>query len=392
MPSSYRAEGTNRALALNNTGRLIWDLCDGTRTFAEIVDALLERFDVDRDSLSGHVNEVLDRMSRIGFLENARPDASHAQRVTFVIGIEDTPYFRWQTAIFLESFRGKLPQGWKTLVVVCNNGEAFSDGLAAILSRYGTAVVRATNHARANRIDVGHEGGECYPAVNRVEALRAAADFVDAQDLICLLDSDTFLFRDLNVEVLPTGCALPRNRHIESERFFSTVAANGNRGVDIRKLLEAVGFKGEFKPGGVNVFVTGEVAKNPKFIADCFRFAHALYLLGRAAGAEITWMAEMPCFALAMAANGIDYELLESTELLVSTGAEETIPSGTIYHYYCDPADGRGPFPNSTWHKQAYRDRDFLASAFDAQAAGAETEHERYFFELAGRAREHLNV
>ncbi len=392
-PRSRWVEGTNRALAVNSTGRSIWELCDGTRTYDEIVDALLKRFDADREALSIHVADVLDRLSSFGCLDNIRPNASHSRRVTFVIGIEDTPYFRWQTAIFLESFRGKLPQGWKTLVVVCNNGEAFSDELAAIISRYGTAVARSKNHARSDRIDIGHEGGQCYAAVNRVEALRIAADFVGERDLICLLDSDTFLFRELNANILPTGCAMPRNWHIESERFFSTVPANKGRGVDIRKLLEAVGYEGEFKPGGVNVFVTGEVAKNPKFIADCFRFAHALYLLGRAAGVKIAWMAEMPCFALAMATNGIDFELLEQTEFLVSSCAEETIPPGTIYHYFCDPADGRdGAFRNSTWHKQAYRDRDFLACAFEAQAASAETEHERYFFALAGQARERLNV
>ena len=396
-PLSHRAEGANRALALNGAGRMIWELCDGTRTDDEIVDALLERFDADRSALTGHVAELLDRLSTLGFLEDHRADAADTACMTFVIGIEDTPYFRWQTAIFLESFRGKLPPGWKTLVVVCNNGEAFSPELSEILSRYGTAVARGTNHGRSDRIDVGHDGGQCYAAVNRVEALRVAADFVGEHDLICLLDSDTFLFHGLNRDVLPTKCAMPRNWHIEGRPFFSTAKANQGHGVDLSKLLEAIGIEGDFKPGGVNVFVTGAVAKNPKYIADCFRFAHAVYLLGRAAGADNTWMAEMPCFALAMVANGIEFELLERPEFSVSSGSEESIPTGTIYHYYSDPGDrtdglGGGAFRNSVWHKQAYRDRNFLKTAFEIQAASAETEHERYFFELARRAREYLDV
>jgi Coenzyme PQQ synthesis protein D (PqqD) len=391
-PQSDKPERANRALALNSTGRLVWELCDGGRTSEEIVDALADRFAADREVVSGDVTALLALLSAGGFLEGLQPDTASVPRTTFVIGIEDTPYFRWQTAIFLESFRGKLPPGWKTLVVVCNNGEALSNELSAILSCYGTEVARGTNHGRVNRVHVGNPGGLNYPAVNRVEALRVAAGSVGERDIVCVLDSDTFLFRDLNRDIMPTGCALPRNWHIENKRFFSTVSANNGRGIDLRKLLEAIGCEGEFKPGGVNVFVRGDVAKNPKFIADCFRFAHALCLLGQAAGVEVTWMAEMPCFALAMAANRVNYELLERKELLVSDCTEETIPIGTIYHYYADPADGTGGFRNSKWCKQAFRDRDFLASAFDVYAANAETDHEQYFFELASRARERLNV
>jgi hypothetical protein len=158
-------------------------------------------------------------------------------------------------------------------------------------------------------------------------------------------------------------------------------------------LLDAIGCKRTFEPGGVNVFVTGDVARNPKFIADCFRFAHALYLLGRAAGADVVWMAEMPCFALAMTSNGIAYDLLERKEFLVSDCSEASIPEGTLYHYYSDPQDfGRAAFRDSKWHKQAYRDQDFLQSDFEQFVRDADTDHERYFFRLARNARKRLHV
>ena len=383
----------SQALILNASGRAIWDLCDGGRSMDEIVETLAEAFSVDKAQLREHVGHALAELSHSGFIEGLDQAASDGPAITVVIGIEDTPYFWWQTAIFLESFRGKLPPDWRTFVVVCNNGETISPELERILQRYGTAFAQATNHAKTNRIDIGNKGGECHAALNRIEALSVAGRTVGDQDLICLLDSDIFLYGPLKREILPKGCAAARNWHIENAKFFATVEKNAGKGIDLNKLLQAMGCEQPFLPGGVNVFVTGAVAKNEKFVADCFRFAHALFLLARAADVEIAWMAEMPCFALAMTANGIVYELLENAELLVSNCVEASIPHGTLYHYYSDPRDfGRFAFCGSKWHKQAYRYDDFLLSDFEFFARKASTDHERYFFQLAKQARARLDV
>ena len=383
----------NLALAINRTGRAIWDLCDGHHSPEDIVRKLEPKFDVDSTILLEHVGQALADLSRLrligGFVEHSRV----RMPTTFAIGIEDRPYFWWQTAIFLESFRGKLPAGWQAFVTVCNDGAPLSDQLRSILETYGTKYALSTNHASTNRIDVGHEGGMTYAAVNKLEALAVAAKDIDPTGMICLIDSDMFLYGDLPLDIMPTRCAMPRNWHIERDVFFATIDRNEGKGVDLHKLLDAVGCDRQFAPGGVNVFVTAEVAGNKKFIADCYRFAHALYLLGRIAGAELAWIAEMPCFALAMTANGIGYDLLEQKEFLVSDCSEPSIPDGTFYHYYSDPKDfGQAAFKDSRWHKQAYVDRNFLDTEFDAFARNATTEHEKYFFQLAERARTRLNV
>jgi hypothetical protein len=278
-------------------------------------------------------------------------------------------------------------------VVVCNNGEPISEELRNIFLRYETKFTEALNYAKTYPLDIGHNSGECYSALNRVAALSAASKYVDDDDVICLLDSDTFLYGDLNIEILPARCAAPRNWHIDRELFFSSVDRNEGRGINLRKILEAIGCEQDFKPGGVNVFVKGEIAKNQKYIADCFRFAHAIFLLGRVAGVKVVWMAEMPCFTLAMTANGIVYDLLERKELLVSGCDEQSIPAGTIYHYYSDPADfGRTAFRGSRWCKQAYVNENFLRTDCGQFAAVAATDHERYFFELAEKARNRLYV
>lgn len=382
----------SQALTLNASGRAIWDLCDGSRSVRGISDTLAQKFSVDRSALHTQVGHALSELSHLGFVEGLH-QSTHGPATVFVIGIEDKPYFWWQTAIFLESFRGKLPAGWRTFVVVCNNGEELSSDLKRILERYGTAYVQETNHANTHRIDIGKNGGECHSALNRVEALSAAARSIGDQDLICLLDSDIFLYGELNLDIMPKGCAAARNWHIEHPKFFATVAKNDGNGIDLNKLLEAMGCEQPFLPGGVNVFITGEVAKNQKFIADCYRFAHALFLLAHTADVEIAWMAEMPCFTLAMTANGIPYDLLENTELMVSSCAETSIPPGTFYHYYSDPKDcGRFAFSGSNWHKQAYRDEDVLSADLESFASRAVTDHERSFFQLAMQARARIDA
>lgn len=383
----------NRALAINETGRAIWELCDGSRTPDDIVSVLEPQFEIDSSVLVEHVSQTLMDFTRLGLLEGLVEHSRARMPTTFVIGIEDKPYFWWQAAIWLESFRGKLPRGWETYVVVCNDAGPISPELRSILASYDTRFAQSTNHARTNLIDIGHEGGQCYSAGNKIEALSVVADTIDPAGMICLLDSDIFLYGELQLDIMPAQCAMARNWHVEKELFLSSVDKNDGKGIDLQKLLDALGCQQQFQPGGVNVFVTGEVARNEKFIADCFRFAHAIFLLGRAAGADAAWMAEMPCYALAMAANGIAFELLEHKQFLVSDCNEETIPPGTLYHYYSDPKDfGRAAFSGSRWHKQAYFDQDFLRTDFQDFATTATTDHEKYFFHLAAIARKRLDV
>ena len=96
----------------------------------------------------------------------------------------------------------------------------------------------------------------------------------------------------------------------------------------------------------------------------------------------------MPCFALALSANGIPYDVVDREGLRFVVTKPREIPPGAFYHYYADPADGNGDgaFRDSKWCKQDYRDRDFLWTDFEAHAARAASEHERFFFQLARRA------
>lgn len=59
------------ALKLNATAAEVLKLCDGQRTVAQIVDALLKKFSTaDRQVVEGNVRQLLTRIRRRGLLEN----------------------------------------------------------------------------------------------------------------------------------------------------------------------------------------------------------------------------------------------------------------------------------------------------------------------------------
>ena len=101
----------------------------------------------------------------------------------------------------------------------------------------------------------------------------------------------------------------------------------------------------------------------------------------------------MPCYALALTANGIPYDIFDRQEFAVSNFDRETILPGTFYHYYHDLKDGGdGAFWHSIWHKQEYFQTDLLKSDLDRFHKAAATDHERYFFELATRGQRRLDA
>ena len=57
-------------VTLNNTGALIWELCDGTHSIGEIVIAISERFpDVDMERIKNDVRKFFERLEPFNVLE-----------------------------------------------------------------------------------------------------------------------------------------------------------------------------------------------------------------------------------------------------------------------------------------------------------------------------------
>jgi len=394
--------------ALNSTGAAIWRLCDGRHPLESVFAELRRQFEGDDLQILADLSAALLQFRELGLLETGSlydaqanqsgvaappPGDGQRRRVRIVHGIEDRPYFHWQLAVMFESLVGQLPPGWSIVVVVCNDHQPISQELVTILNAYGVTHYTGASPADSNDIDFAG-GGDRYAPMNRVEALNIMRHRVAPDDLVCLMDTDIFLYGELQEQLFPRGNALAANWIIGQERFFH-FATQDSKGLSLPKLLEALGYDGEFKPGGVNVFLTGEALQKDdgKLVKDCFRFLQILYLAGKILDLPPhgVWVAEMACFALAMRPSGLDYELLDIEQFAVQDPGADELPEGTFCHYYTDRNDGvDGPFTGSQWHKQLFVDRNFLEADIESFRAVAKGAVERRFMELAVLARDRI--
>lgn len=390
--------------ALNKTSTAIYQLCDGTNTLSDMFRALRASFDGDDLQIVNDLNEALLRFRELNLLQTSLSlsgasdelagvnQSSHPRR-RFVQGIEDRPYFHWQLAVFLESTVGQLPPGWDVVVVVCNNHQPISEELQNVFCAYGVTHFTGASPADNHDIDFAG-GGDRYVPMNRVEALNVMRQHCAPDDVICLMDSDLFLYGDLKPSLFPSGNAMTKNWIIGQEKYFQ-FSGRDTAGVSLPKLLEALGYEQEFKPGGVMVFLTGEALRREegKLVQDCFRFLQILYLSAKILDLPPhgVWVAEMACFAMAMHPNEIDYDLLEIEEFAVPSPGLDEPPQGTLCHYYADLNDGhQGPFAGSQWHKQLFAEENFLLADIESFQCGSVSKAGRRFLELAMMARERI--
>lgn len=61
--------------AINQTAQMIWTLCDGRRSFGDILDKLRQEFiDVDDDLLAKDLDDILKQLMRGGYIQLLAPD------------------------------------------------------------------------------------------------------------------------------------------------------------------------------------------------------------------------------------------------------------------------------------------------------------------------------
>lgn len=60
--------------ALNATAALIWRACDGEHTVEDIVEELLRRFDVDRDTARRDIRKTIKQFGTLGLLAERQSD------------------------------------------------------------------------------------------------------------------------------------------------------------------------------------------------------------------------------------------------------------------------------------------------------------------------------
>lgn len=68
VPTGKTALDLNGMLTLNEVGGEIWKMLDEVESEEEIVDRLLEDYDVQREELQQDVREFLDKLRELGIL------------------------------------------------------------------------------------------------------------------------------------------------------------------------------------------------------------------------------------------------------------------------------------------------------------------------------------
>ena len=391
--------------ALNQTGARIWELCDGRHSLGDIFSELRASFAGPTMEIATDLNAALLQLREMDLLQTAQlPVRTRSIRevaagdperppVRIAHGIEDRPYFHWQLAIMFESLIGQLPPDWDIVVVVCNNHKAISEELKSILNAYGVTYYTGASPADNFTIDIA-AGEDRYAPLNRVETLNVLRHHTRRDDIVCLMDTDLFLYGDLREDLFPATDAVTSNWIVAQDRFFQ-FSTDDTRGVSLPQLLNALGLDQEFKAGGVMVFLRGEtLLKNDgKYVQDCFRFLQILYLAGKILElpSHGVWVAEMACFSLAASANHVVFDVLDDPEFAVQNPEVDDLPQGSFHHYYVDKNDsGPGPFAESVWHKQLFAESNFLLSDVESFLASATGPVERHFMKLALNARRRI--
>lgn len=61
-------EDADTVVTLNETGSALWTMCDGTRTLAEVVEALAQAYGVERGEIEADVVRLVGELREAGFL------------------------------------------------------------------------------------------------------------------------------------------------------------------------------------------------------------------------------------------------------------------------------------------------------------------------------------
>ena len=63
VPMSDNIADMDSVFTLNDTGAFFWSLIDGQRTANQIIDAVIDEYDVDRDTVAKDFSAFIDEMA-----------------------------------------------------------------------------------------------------------------------------------------------------------------------------------------------------------------------------------------------------------------------------------------------------------------------------------------
>jgi Coenzyme PQQ synthesis protein D (PqqD) len=80
VPLAERGADLDSVFNLTRVAAFVWETLDGTRTAAEVVDAVVERFEVERERAEADTLELLETLREIRAIVPASPGGRAADR------------------------------------------------------------------------------------------------------------------------------------------------------------------------------------------------------------------------------------------------------------------------------------------------------------------------
>lgn len=320
--------------------------------------------------------------------------------VKILVSIEDTPYFWWQTAVWLESLSGKLPSSWEPWIVVCQPKETpFSPELSHLQYIYPTArLFHGPFHGKHVLLT---DKSMLFHGINKITALEVIQPLVKGEERVFLTETDVFLYGPLNkTPFLGKGNIIQEN-WITSLPLFPKIFPLDS-GVDLQQFLTLLGTTTltPYQGGGVALLLTASTLTHPTFIQHCFDFCQALMVLGHIKHIRQLNLFDMVCYTLSLHYNNIPYTLSSSPLWTTDNIHNNTIAPGSWYHYYVDIHDhvssptARGAFFGDPWYKQRYRNENMLqvitSEQFQVWHDRTPTNHAKAFYGYCIAAKERL--
>ena len=64
VPVTNNIADMNSVYTLNDTGAFIWDLIDGVKSVEDLIEAVINEYDIDRETATSDVFSFIDNMSK----------------------------------------------------------------------------------------------------------------------------------------------------------------------------------------------------------------------------------------------------------------------------------------------------------------------------------------
>lgn len=321
----------------------------------------------------------------------------------FMVSIEPNTYFLWQTELWLYSFvkYGKVSQS-QILLVIHGKPKNQQDTvyLNSLLSLYPNIRVLYTKDYNNDTWTIWYKNGvqeySKYWCSNKYMAIADAWNkgYLNGFDYLVTTDADMFVHEFLCWDRFPTvGNSMAFYWHGDSKTCGAWDGRNRGRGVDMEKLLSAVGAEiCKVEQGSIIMFLkcSDITERLVNVMISYMRLLYnAYYVAGDRDGSLADWYStEMLIYPAAYSHCGLKVDVLDWPELHPTVIHKDVAPGGSIIHYCYSPVC----FPESDFSKRNYFNNTPFVENLQVRSKSSKTVQERSFWRQLNECNQLYNI